>query len=241
MRGRTLCTRIPPFPRDSLRVAARASSWPSRVCTHRPAPTVKLLVSLPSFDKHLVSCSERRCAHTHGLRSQQRQLAAFSHLPERCDGLPTRNRHDGRHAERSASIQWRASDAFRGSLAVVASDRTLRRCADVYGPRAPTSHVSASCARHALAAAQVGVVELFKAPEDRRAWQVALTPTGRRALEQHRVPQFAWIATLLNGLETSKMHSTQHVLRVIRLRLERYARELREANRSFLSEASARR
>lgn len=94
---------------------------------------------------------------------------------------------------------------------------------------------------HALAAERAGVVELFQAPEDRRAWQVALTPSGRRALEQHRIPQFAWIATLLNGLEPSKMRSTQYVLRVIRLRLERYERELREASRSFLSAASARR
>jgi DNA-binding MarR family transcriptional regulator len=94
---------------------------------------------------------------------------------------------------------------------------------------------------HALVAERAGVIELFQAPEDRRAWQVALTPSGRRALEQHRVPQFAWVATLLNGLEPAKMRSTQHVLRVIRLRLERYERDVRAANRGLVSAASARR
>jgi hypothetical protein len=93
---------------------------------------------------------------------------------------------------------------------------------------------------HALAAASAGVVEFFQAPEDRRAWQVALTPSGRRELERHRTPQFAWIFKLLGGLEPAKMRSTRHVLRVIRLRLERYEKDLREAARN-LKAASARR
>jgi hypothetical protein len=93
---------------------------------------------------------------------------------------------------------------------------------------------------HAIAAANAGVVELFQAPEDRRAWQVALTPRGRQLLERHRTPQLAWIFELLNGLEPPKMRSTRHVLRVIRQRLERYEQDLRAAARS-LSAASARR
>jgi DNA-binding MarR family transcriptional regulator len=94
---------------------------------------------------------------------------------------------------------------------------------------------------HALEAARAGVVELFQAPEDRRAWQVALTPAGRRELERQRKPQLAWIFTLLNGLEPAPMRTTLHVLRVIRQRLERYERELRTAQRSLVSAASARR
>jgi DNA-binding MarR family transcriptional regulator len=94
---------------------------------------------------------------------------------------------------------------------------------------------------HALAAASAGVVEFFQAPEDRRAWQVALTPSGRRELERHRTPQFAWIFKLLSGLEPAKMCSTRHVLRVIRLRLERYEKDLRAAKRSLVNAASARR
>lgn len=84
---------------------------------------------------------------------------------------------------------------------------------------------------HALMAAKAGLVELFQSPDDRRAWQVALSPRGRRALERQRMPPTDWLFTLLNGLEPSKMQSTQHVLRVIRLRLERYKRDLRPARR----------
>ena len=82
---------------------------------------------------------------------------------------------------------------------------------------------------HALKAASTGVVELFQSPDDRRAWQVALTPAGRRALDSQRMPPFSWLFTLLNGLEPSAMRSTHHVLRVIRLRLERYEREMRRS------------
>ena len=45
------------------------------------------------------------------------------------------------------------------------------------------------------------------------------------------MPQFAWVFTLLNGLEPAAMRSTEHVLRVIRLRLERYEKERRRARR----------
>jgi DNA-binding MarR family transcriptional regulator len=82
-----------------------------------------------------------------------------------------------------------------------------------------------------LETAEAGLVELFQAPDDRRAWQVALTPAGRRALDAQRRPQFAWVFTLLNGLEPAAMRSTEHVLRVIRLRLERYEKERRRAHR----------
>jgi DNA-binding MarR family transcriptional regulator len=86
---------------------------------------------------------------------------------------------------------------------------------------------------HALEAAKRGVVELFQAPDDQRAWQVALTPTGCRELERQRKPQLAWILTLLSGLEPEPMRTTRHVLSVIRQRLERYEKELREAQRAL--------
>jgi hypothetical protein len=47
--------------------------------------------------------------------------------------------------------------------------------------------------------------------------------------------------TDLNGLEPAPMRTTRHVLRVIRLRLERYENNLRAAKRSLVSAASARR
>ena len=84
---------------------------------------------------------------------------------------------------------------------------------------------------HALKAVDSGLVELFQSPDDRRAWQVALTPSGRRELEQQRMPPFDWLFTLLNGLEPQRMRSTHDVLRVIRLRLERYERDRRRPRR----------
>jgi hypothetical protein len=73
----------------------------------------------------------------------------------------------------------------------------------------------------------VDLVELFPAHDDRRALQVMLTARGRKELEAQRMPQFAWVFTLLNGLEPAAMRSTNHVLRVIRLRLERNERDRR--------------
>jgi DNA-binding MarR family transcriptional regulator len=84
---------------------------------------------------------------------------------------------------------------------------------------------------HAVKAASAGVIELFQSPDDRRAWQVALTAAGRRALEKQRMPSFSWLFTLLNGLEAGAMRSTHHVVRVLRLRLEHYERDRRRALR----------
>jgi DNA-binding MarR family transcriptional regulator len=91
--------------------------------------------------------------------------------------------------------------------------------------------ISRQAAReHALAAVRAGVVELWQAPGERRAWQIVMTPAGRRELERQRMPQLAWIGTLLRGLHPLTMRSTQRVLHVIRLRLERDARELKAAS-----------
>jgi len=114
--------------------------------------------------------------------------------------------------------------------------RAIERCggAPTFSDLGRLLGMSRQAARgHALEAAKAGVVELFQAPDDRRAWQVALTPTGRRELERQRKPQLAWILTLLNGLEPVPMRTTRHVLRVIRQRLERYDKELRDAQRAL--------
>jgi hypothetical protein len=89
----------------------------------------------------------------------------------------------------------------------------------------------------ALKAAGQCFVELFPAHEDRRALQVMLTPRGRKQLEAQRMPQLAWVLNLLNGLAAPRMRATNHVLRVIRLRLQRDERDRRRA----VSAASARR
>ena len=108
--------------------------------------------------------------------------------------------------------------------------RTIERCggAPTFSDIARLLKISRQTAREqALATAEAGLVELFPAPDDRRLWQVAVTPAGRRALEEQRMPPFAWLFTLLDGLEPNAMRSTQHVLHVVRLRLERYEQERR--------------
>jgi DNA-binding MarR family transcriptional regulator len=117
--------------------------------------------------------------------------------------------------------------------------RAIERCggAPTFTDLGRLLGISRQAAReHALAAVEAGVVELYQPPNDRRAWQVALTPAGRRVLEQQRMPQFAWFDTLLGGLKPAAMRSTEHVLHVIRMRLEHLERDARE-----LSAASARR
>src|SRR5689334_10819468 len=134
----------------------------------------------------------------------------------------------------------REARAFDGESAMhfETSSRVLRaieRCggAPTFTDLGRLLGMSRQAARgHALHAAQRGVVELFQAPGDRRAWQVALTSTGRRELERQRQPQLSWTLTLLNGLEPTPMRTTRHVLSVIRQRLERYEEELRHAQRA---------
>jgi DNA-binding MarR family transcriptional regulator len=99
-------------------------------------------------------------------------------------------------------------------------------------------NISRQAAReNAIKAAAAGVIELFPTPDDRRTLQVALTSAGRRALEAQRMPQFGWVFTILNGLEPEELRRTNHVLNVIRRRLERFAMEMRAVSGA----ASARR
>ena len=130
------------------------------------------------------------------------------------------------------------SRAFDGSSALHLAPRwrllrTIERSggAPTFADLGRLLGISRQTAREqALETAETGLVELFQAPEDRRSSQVMLTPAGRRALDEQRMPQFAWMFTLLNGLEPAAMRSTHHVLRVIRLRLERYARNISAAS-----------
>jgi hypothetical protein len=63
--------------------------------------------------------------------------------------------------------------------------RAIERCggAPTFTDLGRLLGISRQAAReHALAAVRAGVVELYQPPNDRRAWQVALTPAGRRLL-----------------------------------------------------------
>ena len=110
--------------------------------------------------------------------------------------------------------------------------RAIERCggAPTFSDLGRLLTMSRQAARElALKAAEHHLVELWPAHDDRRALQVMLTPRGRKELEAQRLPQLAWVLTLLNGLEPPAMRATSHVLRVIRLRLERDERDRRRS------------
>jgi DNA-binding MarR family transcriptional regulator len=80
---------------------------------------------------------------------------------------------------------------------------------------------------HELAheAARAGYIELAPNPDDRRILQAFVTQPGRGAIAAARSVESQWLAVLLNGLGDREMATATHVLRVIRQRLERDARE----------------
>ena len=139
------------------------------------------------------------------------------------------------HSIIEAADRLREAHAFDGSRALPLDPRhdllrAIERCggAPSFADLARLLRVSPPAARQrAIAAADLGVVELLPCPDDRRLVQVALTPAGRRVLEAQRVPSVDWLFTLLNGLTPVAMRSTDHVLRVLSARLARYERERR--------------
>jgi DNA-binding MarR family transcriptional regulator len=77
----------------------------------------------------------------------------------------------------------------------------------------------------AHAAVRAGVVDLEPNPQDKRILQLLLTPYGRSQLAAADSAERLWLATVLNGLGDRELAATTHVVRVIRQRLERAARE----------------
>jgi DNA-binding MarR family transcriptional regulator len=77
------------------------------------------------------------------------------------------------------------------------------------------------------AAAGAGFVELLPNPDDRRILQLFLTPQARAELARVRSAEAIWLHVLLAGLKDWHMTTVTHVLRVMRLRLERDERERR--------------
>jgi DNA-binding MarR family transcriptional regulator len=140
----------------------------------------------------------------------------------------------------ATAARLREARAFGGELALrldprYALLRGIERCggAPTFAHLARRMHVSRQAVRvMAMAAAQAGAVELIADRDDRRNVLVVLTPTGRRTLEAGRLPDTGWLFTLLNGLEPGAMRSTQHVLVVLRRRLERYAADMGRARRA---------
>ena len=115
------------------------------------------------------------------------------------------------------------TDGVSRVLATVASSRYCLAIADLaraLGVRKQVAHELAH------SAAQARVIELASNPQDKRILQVLLTPRGRAELAAVRTAEAIWLATLLNGLGDHEMAATTQIVRVIRQRLERDAREL---------------
>ena len=93
-------------------------------------------------------------------------------------------------------------------------------------------HVSRQAAHRVVySAAAAGRVDLLTNPDDRRILQLRLTAMGRSELKALRACESAWLFALLNGLHDHAMATTTHVLRIIRQRLHRDARELARRKR----------
>jgi DNA-binding MarR family transcriptional regulator len=85
--------------------------------------------------------------------------------------------------------------------------------------------------RLAHAAAQRGYIDLVPNPHDRRILQALLTPLGRNELAAAKSIENRWLLAVLNGLGDRDMATTTHVVRVIRQRIARDARELARQKR----------
>jgi DNA-binding MarR family transcriptional regulator len=114
-------------------------------------------------------------------------------------------------------------------LTTVATSHYCLAIADlgrVLGIRRQAAHELA----HAAERAQV--IELATNHQDKRLLQALLTPKGRTDLTAARAAQRLWLMTLLNGLGDHEMAMAARVVRVIRQRLQRDAREVagRHAN-----------
>jgi DNA-binding MarR family transcriptional regulator len=134
----------------------------------------------------------------------------------------------------AAARDWHGDPVFRTDgvwrvLATVASSPYCLAIADLaraLGVRRQVAHELAH------AAARKDLIELASNPHDKRILQALLTPRGRSQLAAARIAESIWLTTLLNGLGDHDLAAATHVVRVVRQRLERDARELarRDAN-----------
>lgn len=130
---------------------------------------------------------------------------------------------------------WGGDPVFRTTgpwrvLTTVARSRYCLSISDLaraLGVRKQVAHVLAH------EAARAEYVELVPNHQDRRILQALVTPRGRAELAAQRSAERGWLVVLLNGLGDHEMATVIHVLRVIRQRLERDARdrEHRQAQR----------
>jgi hypothetical protein len=75
------------------------------------------------------------------------------------------------------------------------------------------------------------VTSLLPTPDDARILQLFLTPPGRSYLGGLWTAESTWLTRLLLGLGEHEMAITTQVIKVVRQRLERDARELAQRKR----------
>jgi DNA-binding MarR family transcriptional regulator len=167
---------------------------------------------------------------------EQPQLAEQARLAEQPRFAEQRRRAEQDLVDEIASVarnmadarDWNGEPVYRTDgvwrvLATVAKSPYCLAIADL----GRALRVRKQAARElAHAAARARVIELVPNTQDKRILQALVTPQGRAALAAARIAEDLWLATLLNGLGDQELMATLRVVRVIRQRLERDAREL---------------
>lgn len=184
--------------------------------------------ALASLDQEARASHERQRRRRAELRERRRtaEQALIDEIARAAERLAAARDSSGNVLFRTDGV-WRV-------LAAVGSSRYCLAIADLaraLGVRRQTAQ------ELAYAAERAHVVELAPNREDKRILQLLLTPRGEAALAAERTARAIWRSTLLNGLGDREMAATTHVVRVIRQRLERHAREL---ERSFAVNARRR-
>jgi DNA-binding MarR family transcriptional regulator len=100
-------------------------------------------------------------------------------------------------------------------------------------------HISRQAAYERVRRAEcAGEIDLVTNHHDRRILQALLTPRARSTLAAARDRETEWATVLLNGLGMREIACTVQILRVIRQRLARDERELRERERQLKHDRS---
>src|SRR5688572_16395459 len=217
------------------------SSGP-RTFRHRSSPlrTISALFPTISLDSSRdLTTREKVVLYTHPAHRPRKNPPTRLHVPPqrtRPRGIPLEGRRVAEHdlideivstARRIAEARdWNGepvSDGIWRVIMTIASSPYCLAIADL----GRALHVRKQVA-HELAheAPRQRFIDLESNPHDKRILQAVLAPRGRAELAAARTAEEIWRATLLNGLGDRELKATAHVIRVIRQRLERQAREL---------------
>ena len=214
-----------PFPDDRAGIDARPDDPWGGTVTHMALPPdtdKRSLARVEALMKALESIRMRtpglETNRQRGAPLEQRRLAEHDLIDE----ITSAARRIAAARDRNGDPVYRSDGIWR-VLAMTAGSPYCLAIADLaraLGVRKQTAQ------QLAHAAARAKVIELLPNPQDKRILQALVTPRGRAELAAARTREAGWLATLLNGLGDHELKATMRVVRVIRQRLERDAREL---------------